>query len=369
MMTRIASLDTVRSLAAWGVAIPHFFIFHHLYAEEFEPLAILGVELFFILSGYVLAPQILQCVETRQRRRLTIFLSRRWMRTIPPYVVALIVATILFKGAWSIDLVRYLTYTQNLFTQHNKDDYYTIAWSLSVEEWFYIIFPIYLLASLAFVRPSKNAIIISAVSFIVFVSCARLAWGDNADWGPSVRRVVVFRVDSIAYGFLLYCYVAGPGVVLLQRVRLTVFAMLALTLGAVAFLITKAISAGTEWAEVIYPFLAAAFACSCLLVALKGDSGLTRSPLLRRASLPGGQISYSVYLFHIIFLTLIGSYFDENDLALQFSLYVSATGLFAVCFFRFFETPILQARPQYDVDPGSAAYVKGNGSASVFPAS
>jgi peptidoglycan/LPS O-acetylase OafA/YrhL len=359
MMTRIASLDTVRGLAAWGVAIPHFFIFHHLYAEQFEPLAILGVELFFILSGFVLAPQILQCAQAVQRRRFGIFLIRRWMRTIPPYIVALIVATILFENAWSADFIRYATYTQNLFAQENANDYYSVAWSLSIEEWFYVIFPIYLFISVRLVGSAeKPTIVLCAISFIVIVSCVRLAFGDNSDWGPSVRRVVVFRVDSIAYGFLLYCYAAGPGALLIQRVWLTAFAFFAIALGIFSFFVTDAIADGALSAKITYPFLAAAFACSCLPFALKANAGIANSRILRTISLFGGRISYSVYLFHIIFLALIGAYLKDRHLILQFVLYLGSTGTFACIFFKFFEQPILLVRPKFEAESHSLTPLK-----------
>jgi peptidoglycan/LPS O-acetylase OafA/YrhL len=80
---RIASLDFLRGTAAMSVTILHFFIFKNIGDRLAESVSILGVEVFFVLSGYVLAPQIMFFVIERPSiRNLGVFLARRWMRTV-----------------------------------------------------------------------------------------------------------------------------------------------------------------------------------------------------------------------------------------------------------------------------------------------
>ena len=62
------------------------------------------------------------------------------MRTIPPYVVALVVIALLTGNLMTADFVRYLFYVENLFSSANHVDFYPVAWSLAVEEWFYLLF-------------------------------------------------------------------------------------------------------------------------------------------------------------------------------------------------------------------------------------
>src|SRR5262245_45984668 len=78
------------------------------------------------------------------------FLIRRWMRTIPPYLIALIFVAMLTGQILTSDFVRYVFYVQNLFAQANTNDFFPVAWSLSVEEWFYVAFAplLFLLARL-----------------------------------------------------------------------------------------------------------------------------------------------------------------------------------------------------------------------------
>ena len=162
---RVVALDLLRGLAALAVAVPHFFAYRNVFLETAETISVLAVEIFFVLSGYVLAPQILFCLEQGRARYLGVFLARRWMRTVPLYVVALLLISMLGHELGSANFWRYLCYAQNLFRQSNTSDYFAIAWSLSVEEWFYVAFPSLLLAA-AWVfghagsprrRPSRSA--------------------------------------------------------------------------------------------------------------------------------------------------------------------------------------------------------------------
>ena len=139
-MKRSASLDFLRGVAAFAVAIPHYLTANAPFQPFAESFAIAGVELFFVLSGFVLAPQIVDWVVDKPWRNLGVFLIRRWMRTIPPYVVALVVIALLTGNLMTADFMRYLFYVENLFSSANHVDFYPVAWSLAVEEWFYLLF-------------------------------------------------------------------------------------------------------------------------------------------------------------------------------------------------------------------------------------
>ncbi|MFZ0605510.1 MAG: acyltransferase family protein, partial [Roseiarcus sp.] len=107
-MKRSASLDFLRGAAAFAVAIPHYLTANAPFQPFAEAFAIAGVEVFFVLSGFVLAPQIVDWVVAKPWRNLGVFLVRRWMRTIPPYVVALMVIAVLTGNLMTADFVRYL---------------------------------------------------------------------------------------------------------------------------------------------------------------------------------------------------------------------------------------------------------------------
>ena len=186
MTERIASLDLLRGIAAGAVAVSHFCAYAGQSRIMAESIAAVAVEIFFVLSGFVLAPQLLLLVSGEGG--LGTFLIRRWMRTIPPYLIALVLVSVLMGNFLSIDFWRYATYTQNIFSQELTNDYYPVAWSLSIEEWFYLVFPFILMLA---GRRYAGVVVL----FILAVSLFRSFFGDPAAWGVSVRRVVAFRIE------------------------------------------------------------------------------------------------------------------------------------------------------------------------------
>lgn len=215
---RVVSLDFLRGMAALSVTIPHFFMFQHIRERVAESISILGVEVFFILSGYVLAPQIMFFViEQPNARNYPIFLIRRWMRTVPPYLIALTLISTAHHELLTADFLRYAVYAQNFYRQSNTSDYFSIAWSLSVEEWFYLLFPPVLITVVIITRRSVVWAVLGGIAFVALISALREIFADYTQWGPDVRRVVIFRMDAIAWGFLLNLAITRSSAIKLFR--------------------------------------------------------------------------------------------------------------------------------------------------------
>src|SRR3954467_13930498 len=79
---RVASLDALRGGAEFAVAIAHYLAYRGIGPFRAEAASALAVEIFFTLSGFVLAPQIIRCVRDGSLATLKVFLVRRWMRTV-----------------------------------------------------------------------------------------------------------------------------------------------------------------------------------------------------------------------------------------------------------------------------------------------
>lgn len=349
MSGRVASLDYLRGTAAASVAIPHFFVYHSIQSETFEAVSALGVEIFFVLSGYVLASQLFFVMSEQRAGTLGIFLVRRWMRTIPAYVVALCAISLLLGKIGDADFYRYLLYAQNLFRQSNGEDYFTVAWSLSVEEWFYVIFPLVLLLAI-FVAKAKNVrktALIAAIVFIAVISLCRLFFGNVNDWGSSVRRVVCFRINSIAFGFLLYAALQDKPALPARLSGLRIGAAGLTFFGIAAFWLALGASQGSVMAKHLFPFGAGLFGACTILIALKLEPKLALAPAAAAVGVALGSFSYSIYLFHTIFLTLIGSAFGNQWLSLQFIIFALLMAAFSASFYHSFEKPILMLRPGY----------------------
>src|SRR5208283_5250768 len=213
---------------------------------------------FFVLSGFVLAPQIVDWVIGKPWRNLGVFLARRWIRTIPPYVVGLVVVALMTGNLMTADFLRYLFYVENLFGAANKTDFYPVAWSLAVEEWFYLLFaPLLFLVGRALQRSDRRMDVAFAVLIVLIIAGLR-AFAAPQDWDENVRRVTLFRIDSIVWGFLLYLALERRPLLMLKTVeggRL----VLALAAGfavvaALEFAVAMPALEGVRSAQQVFPY-------------------------------------------------------------------------------------------------------------------
>ncbi|HMK13842.1 MAG TPA: acyltransferase, partial [Burkholderiales bacterium] len=317
----------------------------------------MAVEVFFVLSGFVLGPQLLLCAQRKNWTTLKIFFIRRWMRTIPSYFVALLAVSVIFGSIGTADFFRYTFYVQNLFSQHNAYDYYPVAWSLSVEEWYYVSFPTLLLLVGKLVKRKDvwHQCLIAALLFIMTVSACRLYFGNTPDWGASVRRVVAFRVDSIGYGFLLYLLLQRSKIVWNNLSRLLSLTFLIAAISVLFCVNIKIFSDGQAWPRALYPFASAAFGIAAVLFFLSLNS------LVGWMSLACdflGRISYPMYLFHIAILYFL-AHFGISSGFPGLLLYSFAVIACATLFHYGFEQPILAYRPRYKAHPSGSPAIAG----------
>ena len=344
-MKRSASLDFLRGAAAFAVAVPHYLTANAPFEPAMETAAIVAVEVFFVLSGFVLAPQIVDWVIARPWRNLGVFLARRWMRTIPPYVAALAVVALMTGNLWTADTLRYLFYVEDLVGSANATDYYPVAWSLAVEEWFYLLFaPLMFLVGRLLGRSDRRFEVAFAALFLVAVAGLR-AFAAPHDWDLDVRRATAFRVDSIVWGYLLYLALERRPLPARRRT----FAMLGAALGlaaALAFAVALAAVDGNAAAQQAFPYASALFGMAAVGFFRRADP-LFKGRLVSAVSFWVGRISYSAYLFHIVIVMALKPLIADWPLPAQLALYVALVSAFATLFWRGFERPILAARPVY----------------------
>ncbi len=138
------------------------------------------------------------------------FWVRRWARTLPNYLLVLtllVVATVYLLGEPPDHFWRYYTFTQNILSPH--PGFFGEAWSLSVEEWFYLFIPIPLYLATKIKKINRQTIILIWISAVI-VSCTtfrlyRAYHFDSSDftvWDLGLRKQVFTRMDSLMYGVL-----------------------------------------------------------------------------------------------------------------------------------------------------------------------
>lgn len=142
---RINGLDTLRALAILLVLMSHYcgFVSKHQTFGFAGDIGWAGVDLFFVLSGYLIGNQIMSAAANGQALSLKNFFARRLLRTLPNYYVVLaayFIFPVALGGRSTSSLWQFLTFTQNIGLEYGQT--FTHSWSLCIEEQFYLILPI-----------------------------------------------------------------------------------------------------------------------------------------------------------------------------------------------------------------------------------
>ncbi|MFY9587723.1 MAG: acyltransferase family protein [Actinomycetota bacterium] len=202
----LPALDGIRAVAIAGVLLYHSDIY-------WFPGGLLGVEVFFVLSGYLITSLLLGELQTLSRIRIKDFLARRARRLLPALVVMLaIMATVLV--AWLPhevartrgDVAAAATYTSNWYLIHADHSYFIDfqrpspfghLWSLAIEEQFYLLWPPILLFLWRRVRRRRR--IAGTLLVGAALSSGLLAWLFDA--GDPSR--IYYGTDTRASGLLI----------------------------------------------------------------------------------------------------------------------------------------------------------------------
>ncbi len=214
LQNRNFGLDLIRCLAILMVLVAHslmaFYAIPSLKAITLY-LGIIGVDLFFVLSGFLIGTILIKIHNKKDRttfKDVKSFWVRRWFRTLPNYFLFLLVYLLFFR-IYSLyvpyyKLPLYLVFLQNAFSTNAW--FYGVCWSLSVEEWFYLLFPLGLLLFQHFILKNKQKTILYTI-FCFLIACLSLRIGvalihNTRGWDEGIRKQMPLRLDSIAIGVL-----------------------------------------------------------------------------------------------------------------------------------------------------------------------
>ena len=308
---RIHGLDTLRALAVSFVVLHHYVLFvsESSIFGWVGDVGWVGVDLFFALSGYLIGNQIFAGLASHQGFSLGRFYGRRLLRTLPNFyaVLALYYLWPWFRdGAAMLPPRRFLTFTQNILLEPGSG--FSHAWSLCIEEQFYMLLPalaLWIAASAAKTgRSLRLAWTVLAVTVVIGLVARAWLWQNLVD-GAARAQFNYFKYIYYSSACRLDELLAGVGLAMVKNFypplwqRLTRHGDIALALGA-------AILAGAfrwflhdRYAFAVtvlgYPLLALGF--GLLLLA-----GLDPSSKLGGSRIPGCERlalwSYAIYLVH-----------------------------------------------------------------------
>lgn len=347
---RIFGLDVVRASAIILVVVSHYSVGLAWSRGLSAPPAWLtisgfyGVELFFALSGYLIGNILLKITEREfALDTLWRFFIRRWLRTLPCYWIVLLLsaALALFSQSPPINALRFATLTQNVFMAF-PSGFFDVSWSLTIEEWFYVLFPIALFGLLA-LTPRRGAVI-TFILFLVLPPVGRyVAWHwFDVPWSAVIRKNVFFQLDAIAYGALAAYVIRRK---MLSDRTFTISAIVGAIVIVVSWIIYADghLSLSHAWVS-NGRFISASIGCALLVVASL-NLPTWRTSLTSTVEFISRH-SFTIYLVHVQAHGLVGNVLSPLGL-LEWTtpLALVVTTALSVILTKFVEIPIMLARP------------------------
>lgn len=328
---RSHGLDTLRSIAILSVIVFHIWGFHgDTLPDAFLPIVRIGwmgVDLFFVLSGYLIASQLLRPYTAGRRPSLWQFYRNRLYRVLPAFFAVL--AFYLFIPRWrETDALapawQYATFTFNLLADHPAWKGFSHVWSLCVEEHFYLFLPLIVLVAMR--RPSLRRGISLVAAFVLFGIAIR-AWflfhvlrllaGQDDLFGPAYMSRIYYPTYSRLDGLL-----AGVTLAMIRTFRPAWWAQIArrghallavgvALVGVVVYLTADGHPAATgdSPASVLFAFPTLALGLACLVASALSSNGWLR------LKVPGAQLcatlAYCLYLTQKELLHLVDLWFPR----------------------------------------------------------
>lgn len=214
---RLPGLDLLRAAAVLWVMLFHSFVVGGL-GPQWSWLARfgwMGVDLFFVLSGFLIGTQVLAPLARGERLSLADFYWRRAWRILPAYWVTLLLylAWPAFREAPGLEPAwKFIAFVLNLGIDYGRNAAFSHAWSLCVEEHFYAVFP--LLALLLARRASPRGLLLMFAVLVAGGAALRAGlWlrGHEVDPGMAARNWFVedlyyptwCRLDGLLCGVAL----------------------------------------------------------------------------------------------------------------------------------------------------------------------
>lgn len=343
---RIFGLDLLRCAAIFFVLLTHFlesikpnnlthFYYKYLYID--------GVGLFFVLSGFLIGTILTKDFIKYGISFSTLlnFWKRRWFRTLPNYyLVMLFVLTFnyFYKNIdiSFADVLRRITFTQNFYSlDENYYKKFPEGWSLAVEEWFYLLFPLLIFIVHRVTKKSYLPTYIYRLSLIILLVFSSFRFYDELILGnPFKSHLVIFRLDAILYG------VVGATIAYFHKNFWIKIKIPALIISIMLLLINRIYIHDIRSLSLI---LDSVFVLG--LLPFLSSFKINRPNFITQCITWISLISYSLYLLNLFIIdNLINPftylYSDKNSI--KFFLFLSFCMLFSTLLYKYIELPIIK---------------------------
>lgn len=354
---RIPAIDGLRGVAAAGVVAMHVTISR----QNCFLLGASGVDLFLVLSGFCLTWRLV-CNGEIEPLPIKEYWKRRMRRIVPPFYAAIVLSILMAASIYRfsdprnqtifplrgidslLDLLSHLTFTHGLFNRYSHS-LNGAFWSLSLEEQFYVFFPLLILIA-------RRWGIAATVSL---TALGTLGWWafwmvHNPDflWTYVGNSTCLARWIEFGAGMLV-AYLVGK-----KFTMRPIFCIAALTAMA-AISHFKAFFGFLGWREGYLLLQLAAFAVGYAALVFQATQPGMIQRILASPPLAGlGQISYSLYLTHLAVLGTVAVFIPQWPGALRLCATLGAVLGFAILFHLAFERPYMRLARRVRPEPSSA---------------
>jgi len=327
---RIPQIDGLRAIAILMVFAAHAFGI---------PLFWMGVDLFFVLSGFLITGILLRLKESRSTggSYWSSFYLRRIRRILPPYVAFLAVLSLFFHVPWAHIWYWYVFFVPNIPLALGKVMVAAMGplWSLGVEEQFYFVWPWLVLAC------GKEGLRRVALGVIVISPLLRAISTPLFSTHFPIHSLTIFRADALAMGAFIALAASRDSQWIGRHRRMALSSsVLALAL-LMGLSILPSFRAGAN--SILFNSVAYSLSAVCLGSTLTYVLGTQEGFLHTLLTAPPlrylGVISYTFYLYHEAVLLKAGRYL-HSPLLIALAAF-SVTVLISAFSWHLFEAPIL----------------------------
>ncbi|NNK88495.1 MAG: acyltransferase [Flavobacteriaceae bacterium] len=364
MGKRVFGLDLMRATAISLVVFSHISWLlpfkSGLLVDLMSIAGVIGVEIFFVLSGFLIGRIIYKFFvsEDFHSGDIKYFWIRRWFRTIPNYFLGLMWNLIVLlalgfsipDGIW-----KYVLFIQN-FSSGIPVFFYE-SWTLSIEEFAYLIGPIIIYLFYLFRRNGNRSrqFLYMVICIILMCTVLRLIYNANQEirdmeyWNLNLKAVVIYRLDAVYYGALAaYLSLVWPG--FWKRSRFVLF-----FLGVCLFIVLNLLpvaqgilieSYPAFWNVWYLPLNSVAIMLTLPLLSNWHASSNVMTRLITGLSL----ISYAIYVLHYSIIMQVMRHVIPNeqfigiDLLIYIVVYLTAVLLSSYLLYKVYEKPMTDLR-------------------------
>ena len=348
---RIAELDGIRGLAILSVLFYHFFWWgsdgndwHGLghYVWKLAQVGWAGVNLFFVLSGFLITGILLDAKD--RPHFFKNFYGRRAVRIIPAYALTLAIIYFYYPNSGSFVMLGFF-FIANLAGFFQIDPTYPVLWSISIEEHFYLFWPLLVRFT------KKNTFTFICIAIVLIEPILR---GTAFAVHFSEEKQPWCRFDSLAWGGLIALFVRSRFTSRRNLGKLATLAFsMALFLGIIGSpmgIMTRRTLMGAALSHTIIDLGMSAL----VLFALSVEGSRWGKPLAKGFLPRWGAISYSAYLLHCLLSPqweklngLLGIQPGVGYATAHTLFGIGMTYVLASLSFRFVESPALKLRRHF----------------------